>query len=503
MKHVSLILTLKGRLIIRKKVLAFSMIEALLAGSLLVTVVFVLSGILIFGQESSKIAGDRQRATALAEEGLEIVRNMKEASFASLTSGLHGLAISGGKWQFSGVNDSTGIFTRSLIISDLDSYTKSVTSTVSWIANPQRTGLVSLESQLTNWHRAGTSDWSSTTVEAGFSADNNQNGVSVRVDGTYAYVCLLSASNNFLVVDISNPALPTLVGLASVTGNVTDMEISGNYVYLSSGSNNSEMTIVDVSNKAAPTIAGVYNASGNNDGLSIDVIGTTAYLARALSNTAGQNELYVINVSNPASLLLLGSYNAAYSIYDIQVSSDSYAYLATDADTTELVVLNVQNPISISVADTLNVVGGSTNLNGSAIAIFDSNADGIEDRAILARQSEGRVWRIDALNPTNVSLLLANGYTVTGVGANNINYLELFNANKYLAVATSAATAEVVIVDITTLLSPTVLSTTNLVGASNFAADGLAYAASVDRLLAVGVRFPGNSNYILEIIKPN
>jgi len=52
------------------------------------------------------------------------------------------------------------------------------------------------------------------------------------------------------------------------------------------------------------------------------------------------------------------------------------------------------------------------------------------------------------------------------------------------------------------LAFPTVLSTTNIAGASNFAAEGLAYAAGVDRLLTVGTRIATN-NYSLVIIKPN
>jgi len=165
MKHALSILIPRARSIISQKRLAFSMIEALLAGSLLALVVFTLSGILIFGQESSRIAGDSQRATALAEEGLEAVRSMSEASFSSLTAGPHGLAVSGGKWQFLGTQDYPEIFTRSLIISDLDANTKVVTSTVSWSASSQRNGSISLVGRFTNWRRVGSSmdSWASTT----------------------------------------------------------------------------------------------------------------------------------------------------------------------------------------------------------------------------------------------------------------------------------------------------------------------------------------------------
>ena len=504
MKHALSILILRARSITRKKLAAFSMIEALLAGSLLALVVFILSGILIFGQESSRIAGDSQRATALAEEGLEAVHSMSEASFSSLTAGPHGLAVSGGKWQFLGTQDYPEIFTRSLIISDLDANTKAVTSTVSWAASSQRNGSISLTSRFTNWRRIGSpvmGNWASTTVAAGYNA--TLNGRVVRVSGNYAYVGLVSGANNFKVFDISSPATPSLVGQTTVAGNINDMEVSGNYVYVASTDNTNEMRIVDVTTKTAPTLRGSYQAAGYGDGLSVDVIGTTVYLGRAPSAILGQNEFYIIDAASSTAPALLGSLNLIDSVFDIQVSSDSYAYLATSGNTSELNILNVSNPAVISSVGTFNIVGSNTGRDAWSVAIFDSNTDGIEDRAIVARTAEGRLWPFNVSNPASPSLIISpNGYTVPGIGAANITYLELFNSNKYLALATNAATAEVVIVDITTLVAPTVLSTTNIAGASNFAAEGLAYAAGVDRLLTVGTRIATN-NYSLVIIKPN
>jgi hypothetical protein len=193
----------------------------------------------------------------------------------------------------------------------------------------------------------------------------------------------------------------------------------------------------------------------------------------------------------------------ASNVNDIQVSSDLYAYLATSDNAAEFTVVDVWFPSSMYTVDTINIVGSNTGLDALAIVIFDSDANGIEDKAILARTGEGRVWPIDVSSPSASTLILASGYTVPGIGTAAINYLELFNANKYLALATAAATAEVVILNIETLATPSVLSTTNIAGTNNFTARGLAYAAGVDRLLAVGSRIAANANYILEIIKPN
>lgn len=481
------------------------MIEALLAGSLLALVIFTLASVLIFGQESSRIAGDSQRATALAEEGLEAMRNMSEAAFSSLSSGPHGLVVSGGKWQFSGTEDYTEIFTRSLTVSDLNSYTKAVTSTVRWSASAQRSGAISLASRFTNWRRTGVSNWASTTVEAAYATTTNtSSGRRVLVDGNYAYVGLVSGTNNFIIFDISNPAVPVPVGRTSVTANINDMVISGNYVYIASSGNSNELVGVNVTNKTAPAVvAGAgYNAAGNGDGLSVDAVGNRLYLGRGYSNTAGQGEFYIFDISNPAvvgtPLNTASGFNLTAAVNDIEVSSNGFAYLATAVSTAELTVLNVSNSASPSQAGVRDITGSRI---GSAITIFDSNADGIEDVVILALTTTGIIWPINVSTPSSPTLILASGYAVPGVGSVAINDLELFNSNKYLVSATAQSTAEVVIIDITTLATPTVLSTVNFSGATLVTGYSVAYADGVDRLLVSTLRT--GSNYILQIIKPN
>lgn len=129
----------------------FSLIEVLLAVSIFGLIVTVMVGGLIFGQESAVSAGMRSRAVMVAEEGLEAVRNIRDAGFSNLTDGTHGLSISGSQWILSGPSDATDIFTRVITISTVDANKKQVASTVSWQQNPQRTGQVQAVTYLTNW----------------------------------------------------------------------------------------------------------------------------------------------------------------------------------------------------------------------------------------------------------------------------------------------------------------------------------------------------------------
>ncbi len=131
--------------------IGFSTIEVLLAASILVVIVTALIGGVIYGRESTLLAGQRNRATFLAEEGLEAVRNIRDNSYASLTIGTHGLIISGNKWILSGTSDTTDIFVRQIIIANAGTNRLQVTSTVTWQQDLQRSGAVSLVTNLDNW----------------------------------------------------------------------------------------------------------------------------------------------------------------------------------------------------------------------------------------------------------------------------------------------------------------------------------------------------------------
>ncbi len=133
----------------------FSVVEILLAGSLLVVIVTAFVGAVIYGQESTVVAGGRARAAFLAEEGIEAVRNIRDESFSNLADGTYGLAVSNYQWIFSGSSDTTDGFVRQINISTIDasSTRKIITSNVTWQETAQRSGTITLTERLTNWRQ--------------------------------------------------------------------------------------------------------------------------------------------------------------------------------------------------------------------------------------------------------------------------------------------------------------------------------------------------------------
>ena len=129
----------------------FSLVEVILSAAVFALLIMAIVGAIIYGRESTEVAGSKSRAIAFADEGIEVIRNLRDQSFANLTDGTHGLAISSGEWVLLGASDVNGVFTRQIEIGTINENTKSVTSTVTWQQTPSRTGRVVVSSRITNW----------------------------------------------------------------------------------------------------------------------------------------------------------------------------------------------------------------------------------------------------------------------------------------------------------------------------------------------------------------
>ncbi|NCU31516.1 MAG: hypothetical protein EOM23_00955, partial [Candidatus Moranbacteria bacterium] len=128
----------------------FSLVEAIIATAIfslfvasIMTSIFSSNAILFF-------SGEKSRATFLAQEGLEAVKNIRDKNFETLLDGTYGLYVVDGEWVLNTDPDENDIFTRSITLSSLESNTKKIQSTVRWIQNYEEKE-VSLESYLTNW----------------------------------------------------------------------------------------------------------------------------------------------------------------------------------------------------------------------------------------------------------------------------------------------------------------------------------------------------------------
>lgn len=133
----------------------FSLIETLLAIGLFVLLSVAFIGAMVYGREGAMTSGTRMRATYLADEALEVARNIRDENFENLVAGTYGLAIQGGQWEIQESPDVTDGFTRQVTVSDVDDETKLIGSIVTWSQTAQRPGQVTISTYLTSWHSGG------------------------------------------------------------------------------------------------------------------------------------------------------------------------------------------------------------------------------------------------------------------------------------------------------------------------------------------------------------
>lgn len=133
----------------------------------------------------------------------------------------------------------------------------------------------------------------------------------VAVVGDYAYVvngCGLTCYGPLDVLDVANPAAPTLAGSTPVSWGARAIAVQGRYAYVTGFyANPNYMRIMNVSRPTAPSSAAAFTITGSHP-LGIAVRGPFAYML-----DYGANRLDVINVSNPAASSFSNNLNSSYN----------------------------------------------------------------------------------------------------------------------------------------------------------------------------------------------
>lgn len=140
----------------------------------------------------------------------------------------------------------------------------------------------------------------------------------VVLSGTYAYVG--ARGYGLLVIDISDPAHPTLAGSLDIFTNQRDVGISGNLVYVSDAFGERRgIHILDISNPISPTPVGFYD-TGSANPYSFAVLGHYLYVP------AG-DALRIVDVSDPALPVELARYEGLCGYLNSVFVDWPYAYV--------------------------------------------------------------------------------------------------------------------------------------------------------------------------------
>jgi hypothetical protein len=249
---------------------------------------------------------------------------------------------------------------------------------------------------------------------------------SVVVYGTYAYLATDDNSKEVQIVNVTNPASPSVVASYNITGNsdaldiavnennvyvlqgsalyaysktsptvlvqvsslsttnvATQLFLAQNYLYIATESSNGELQIVDVTTPASMYQIARVNISGNLKATDVFVLGSRAYIST--QNNGNGDELFVYDISNPNQPSLLGSYDAGETIYSLAVVGP-YALLGTNFLNKELTVVDISVPSSINYVNGYNLSGLILGMSANCSTIYAATSSNTEEFFIISTQ---------------------------------------------------------------------------------------------------------------------
>lgn len=237
------------------------------------------------------------------------------------------------------------------------------------------------------------------------------------------------AADDVLIYELSNSAAPKLVGTYVTTGTGADVVVSsdGQYAYVADGFAtedstgkfgapitvvNAHVLVLDISNPASPTLTGDYTSSNGNFA-AIEVLDNTVYAADILGG------IHIIDVTNPASPAQLGVATDYLGVSDIAVDN-TYVYILAPAGSLLAIVdmSTPTNPIFMN-GITVDTTANEISLAGSLLLVAEGEAglnvyevSNVADPALLSTYNTPGSVQATAGGPTTSYLADGTGGVV-------------------------------------------------------------------------------------------
>ena len=174
----------------------------------------------------------------------------------------------------------------------------------------------------------------------------------IEAHGDRVYVASTTNGGIFKILDVSDPAAPSELG-SIATSQTYGLTVRGDHAYLVDGADFGDggLRVVDVSNPASPTVTGQDTGCPYAYGIDVSADGNTAYVACA-SDENFANALRIVDTTDKANPVVIGSvalpgspqlpdYNAAYAVI---VDGDT-AYVGNEYGVDEVDITDPTHPV--------------------------------------------------------------------------------------------------------------------------------------------------------------
>jgi hypothetical protein len=187
----------------------------------------------------------------------------------------------------------------------------------------------------------------------------------------YVYIGLSKTASGpeFDIIDVgggggsASPSNPVYTGSYAIGRAVNSIMVKGAYAYLGTADNARELVILNISNPSNPTLVGIFDPPGSNGfggGNTAAIVGTKLYVGRNYVSNAP--EFYILNITTPSSPAILGSKDPGVaadpqSINGIVVRD----YLTFVTMTGSFQIWNTANPAAITLVKSFDLSGNGAN----------------------------------------------------------------------------------------------------------------------------------------------
>ncbi len=435
-------------------------------------------------QEKQRIA-----AVALLQEAQEALRDIRDSGWSNMANnGTFHPAVSGSSWILSADQETIGLFTRKIVLSDvyrnisgaivssggmLDPSTKKVDITVSWLL-PYSSSVVST-TYITRHDNVSYTETTETEFNAGTktgvavtntsggevmlgaggqgdwckpnltitSLDLPKNGVANALSAIEGKAFAGTGENasgvSYATVNINN-IHPPVATLGETFDGYKTNGIFGEsgYAYLATDTNSKEIAIIDLNNVVDGKYqeAGYFNAPGNGSASSVYVSGGVGYMISG-------NKLYSFDlasksgsrpIKDPDGVTLPGTGTKVVVI-------GTYAYVAIDSSSTQLQIVDVSDPNNLTLKGTASLPAQDARdifVNSSATrAYLVTNASASQREFFIVdvttktggRGALGDGYEANGMNPKGVTVVPGNRAIIVGHDGQEYQVINISSEN--------------------------------------------------------------------------
>lgn len=415
----------------------FSLVEVILSAAILGMIVLGVVGSALYGETATVENGDHTRAVLLANEGIEVLRNLRDQDFDLLHDGVYGLEKTTSGWRLAQNPEQIDQYTRTVMISSIGDLYRKVTTTVAWQGIGGTPEEVHFDSTLSRWHALGQQSTGSGGGGGGSSAPTGGSGVPTfsggadsgrtwvqrlhakipATDGIKDYIYGTSRLGEGTLIDVLT-GWGTAVDVYSVKENglvtgessidasffgsvtITGVFATQHYLYVTTQDSKRELYIFNIDTPELPVFVGLYNISQSTTAnqttgalyvASVDRGGgdyqdTVAYVGLAYDGIPLSNnpELVAIDVSDPENPTTIGTLDVNQnSSYNLTVDeTNSMLYLPSHDSVSEILTgVSIADPSAMTILSTASIswvnpmAKSSIGKQGNTVLIGDGNGE--------------------------------------------------------------------------------------------------------------------------------